>query len=675
MEPLPLRRYSGPVLGVLLLVGFWALSLVSYLLFHTAVEITSMVVSFSVFIIAWNLRKTMDNGYLLFVGLASLFIGVVDMVHAMAYRGMNVFPASITGGDPPTQLWIAGRYIQSLTFLAAPFFLNRKVRTSTVMLIYTVATVGLCWAIFARVFPACFVDGVGLTAFKKTSEYVVAAVLGASLYLLHRRKDAFDRGVLNTLTWMLSLTIVGELAFTLYVGVYDQFNLLGHLIRLVSYYLLYVATVETGLTKPFSLLFRNLKRSEEAVQRERNFVAAVLDSTGALMTVTDVDGRIIRFNRACEELSGYKESEIAGRRIQEVLMPAEDRAQAWDVVSQIKQGTAPATVESRWILKNGSFRWISWTISTVTGDDGQLQYVVGAGLDITDRRQSEAELKDREERLRVMVESVTTGMLLIDRETHTVATANPAAASLIGLPPEAIVGRRCSVFLQCAGKDNICPFEATGQAPPQDCVLKTAEGMAMPIHRTAVTVTADGREHFMESFIDMSAQKHLEEELRSLSMIDELTGLYNRRGFLSLAPKEMEQAVRLGGGMALLFVDINGMKDINDSYGHTEGDRVLITLGHILREAFRETTLIARFGGDEFVVLAPQFVGARPSLLVDRLERMIEDYNVTNGRDYEIRVSTGVARMQPDKPCSIHDLMTQADTMMYVEKRRRAMIR
>lgn len=673
MESLLLRRYGGLGLGVLLLVGFWALSLISYLLFHTVVEVTSMVISLCHFTLVWNLRKTMDNRYLVFLGLASLFIGIVDLLHAATYRGMGVFPQF--GADPPTQFWIVGRYIQSLTMLAAPFFLTRKLEVSKVLGVFTVVTVLLCWSVFARVFPQCYVDGVGLTLFKKVNEYLISLVLLGSLYLLRQRKDAFDPGVLSRLTWAISLTIVGELAFTLYVDVYGLFNMLGHLVRLVSYYLLYVATVETGLTKPFSLLFRNLKQSEEALARERDFISAVLDSTGALMTVTDTEGNIIQFNRACEKLSGYKESEVVGRRLSEILMPPEDRAHARSIMGQYREGAGPTTVESRWILKNGTARWISWSMSMVRSDDGTVRYVVGAGLDITERRQAEAELKDREERLRVMVESVQTAMFLIDRESRAIVSANPAAAGLIGLPPDAIVGRRCSVFLQCNGKDGACPFEAPDKVITQDAVLKTALGQELPIHRTAVSVMTDGREHVMESFIDMSAQKRLEEQLRSLSMVDELTGLYNRRGFMTLAPKEIEAAVRIGGGLALLFVDVNGMKEINDSHGHSEGDRVLVALAHILREAFRETTVIARYGGDEFAVLAPQFVGARPSLLVERLERLLEDYNATHGRNYEIRVSTGVARMQPDKPCSIHDLLTQADTMMYVEKRRKAMVR
>lgn len=667
-----LRRYGGLALGVAALAGFWTLSLISYLLFHTVVEITSMVIALSIFTLAWNQRRTMDNGYLLFVGLASLFVGVTDLLHAMTYRGMGVFPTF--GADHPTQFWIAGRIIQTLTFLAAPYFLNRKVRTTPVMIGYTVLTGLLCLSVFTRVFPACYIDGIGLTPFKKVTEYVVSALLGVGLYLFRRRKEAFDPLVVSLMTWTIALTIVGELAFTLYIGVTDQFNLMGHLIRLVSYFLLYVTTVHTGLAKPFSLLFRNLKQSEEALQKERNFVAGVLDSAGALMIVTDATGRIIRFNRTCEELSGYKEPDVVGRRLTDLLTPPEERDEVRRSMSRLLHGRVPSAFEGRWILANGTSRWISWTISIIHGEDGKVQYVVGSGLDITERRQAEAELKEREERLRLMVDSVQSGMLLIDRETHAIVSANPAAAAMIGLPPEAIVSRSCSVFFKCAGKDGSCPLATTGQAP-QDTVLKTFDGQEMPIHRTAATVTTDGRQLLMESFVDMSAQKRMEEELRSLSMLDELTGLYNRRGFLTLAPKEIAAAERVGGSVALVMVDISGLKDINDAHGHLEGDRVLITMGHILREAFRESTVIARFGSDEFAVLAPQFVGARPSMLIDRLERLLEDYNTTNGRNYEIRVNTGVARTQPQKPVSVHDLMNQADNALYVEKRRLAMVR
>jgi diguanylate cyclase (GGDEF)-like protein/PAS domain S-box-containing protein len=666
------RRYGGLIAGFAVLLGILALRQVSYLLFHTTVEIVSVVVSLGIFTLAWSLRKSLEDRYLLLVGLASLFIGIVDLLHALTYKGMSILPG--IDADTPTQFWIAGRYIQSLTFLAAPLVLNRRLRTTLVMSIYTVATVVLTWLVITDIFPHCYVEGVGLTPFKKISEYVVAAVLAAGLYLLRQQKDAFDADSMRLLTWALSLTIVGELAFTLYTGVYDYLNLAGHLVRLSANYLLYTAMVGSALARPLDLLYRNLKRSEAELQQERNFSEGVLDSAPALMIVTDPNGRIVRFNKACRELSGYTADDVVGKEIFKVLLPADHLSHPEPGRSGMRPGAGhPMVTESRWRLKHGEERWISWSLTSLTGEDGQPAYVVGTGVDVTERRQAEEELKDREERLRTMVESVQTGMLLIDRTTRTIINANPASAGLIGLSPEQIVGRSCREFFQCAHHGDTCPLDEGVDLGEFESVLMTAAGQEMPIHRTATPVTADGRECAMESFIDMSRHKRMEEELRSLSMVDELTGLYNRRGFMMLAQKEIDAALRVAGSLALLYIDVNGLKEINDNYGHTEGDRVLVAMSKVLKEAFRETNLIARIGGDEFVVMVPQYVGARPALLVDRLLRILEDFNTTSGRTYEIGVATGVARLQPDRPCSVLELITQADTNMYVEKRRRAM--
>ncbi|HYG59777.1 MAG TPA: PAS domain S-box protein, partial [Symbiobacteriaceae bacterium] len=422
----------------------------------------------------------------------------------------------------------------------------------------------------------------------------------------------------------------------------------------------------------FNLLFYNLKRSESALKGERNFIAGVLDTAGAPMFVLDLEGRIVRFNRTCQQITGYDASEVEGRYLWDRLLAPEEALAAREDFTAGVAANLGMALEHDWLTRTGERRLIAWSATPLLGEDGSVHHVVGAGADITERRQAELELKEREQRLRSMVESVQTGMLLIDRQTRAIVNANPAAAAMIGMPPESVVGRPCSEFLRCAVEDGACPLSSDTPVVG-DPFLVTGSGKEIPVHRTVAAVESDGRELLVESIIDMTEHKRLEQELRQLSMVDELTGLYNRRGFMTLAEKEIEAAHRLRGTMALLYVDVSGLKEINDNWGNRQGDLTLVAMAQILREAFRESSLIGRTGGDEFVVLAPQFMGATPSLLVQRLNQYIESYNCAAGLPYEIRVSTGVARITPDRPYSIMELLTQADTNMYVEKRRRAM--
>jgi len=251
--------------ATLILLGLYLTSLYSYLLFHCLVEIFSIVVACSIFVLAWNARRFLDNNSLLFLGIAYLFVGALDLVHTLAYKGMGVFQGY--DANLPTQLWIATRYVQSLSLLAASLFLRRNLRPHLVLLSYTALTILLLAAILGGVFPACYVEGIGLTSFKKVSEYIISLILLAAIAMLLRNRKEFDRSVLCLLVSSIVVTIGSELAFTFYIGVYDFSNLTGHLFKLISFYLVYKALVETGLVRPYNLLFRNLKQSEGALHQ------------------------------------------------------------------------------------------------------------------------------------------------------------------------------------------------------------------------------------------------------------------------------------------------------------------------------------------------------------------------------------------------------------------------
>ena len=258
-------KYVAILAGVLVLFGLYLTSLYSYLLFHGLAEMFSIFVACGVFVIAWNSRRFVDNYYFLFLGIAFLFVAGLDGLHMLAYKGMGVFPGY--DANLPTQLWIAARYVQSLSLLIAPLLIGRKLRIDFVFLAYAVVVSLLLGSIFCwQVFPACYLEGVGLTPFKKVSEYVISLILLGSVGLLLQKRGEFDSGVWRLLVLSIAFNIASELAFTLYIGVYDFPNLVGHLFKIVVFYLIYKAIVETGLVKPYNLLFRNLKQSEEALR-------------------------------------------------------------------------------------------------------------------------------------------------------------------------------------------------------------------------------------------------------------------------------------------------------------------------------------------------------------------------------------------------------------------------
>ena len=157
-------------------------------------------------------------------------------------------------------------------------------------------------------------------------------------------------------------------------------------------------------------------------------------------------------------------------------------------------------------------------------------------------------------------------------------------------------------------------------------------------------------------------------QLRVMSHVDELTGLYNRRGLLLLAQQQVKISNRTKRGMLLLFADLDGMKRINDTLGHHEGDLALVDTAHALKETFRGADIIARIGGDEFAVIAIETGKDTNEILAARLRDNLNARNAKGGRRYTLSISLGMARYDPDCPCSIDDLMARADISMYEQK-------
>jgi len=250
------------------LVGLYLTTWVNYLLFHTLVEVFSIVVAFSLFLIAWNSRRYINNPYLLFIGIAYLSIGMLDMLHTLSYKGMPIFSDYDYYAN---QLWIAARYVESISLLLAFFFLysDRSPSPGWTLSLYAIVTTVLIASIFHwKVFPVCFVEGEGLTPFKKTSEYVISAILLLDIYLLSANKRKFEHHVFWLLLWSLICTIISELAFTFYVSNYGFSNLVGHYFKLFSFFLIYEAIVRTGIKRPYELIFRSLAQSNRDMADE-----------------------------------------------------------------------------------------------------------------------------------------------------------------------------------------------------------------------------------------------------------------------------------------------------------------------------------------------------------------------------------------------------------------------
>jgi diguanylate cyclase (GGDEF)-like protein/PAS domain S-box-containing protein len=172
---------------------------------------------------------------------------------------------------------------------------------------------------------------------------------------------------------------------------------------------------------------------------------------------------------------------------------------------------------------------------------------------------------------------------------------------------------------------------------------------------------------------DITDRKQMEEELRLLSVTDQLTGLYNRRGFIAFADQQLKLTTRRKRGLLLFFADLDDMKAINDNFGHEEGDKALIEAADILKETFRETDILARIGGDEFAIMTIDSPEMTSDILMARLQDHINAHNDRQDKPYHISMSIGISTCDSKNMLSLDELMSMADKKMYESKKNKSM--
>ncbi|MFB6215011.1 MAG: MASE3 domain-containing protein [Candidatus Bipolaricaulia bacterium] len=687
------RRLLRVVLVALALaLGGYFLAIYNYLLFHSLIEVWSIVVAIGIFIIAWHSRDYIENDYLLFLGIAYLFIGGVDLIHTLSYEGMGVFPAR--GSNLPTQLWIIARYMEGLSLLAAPLFITRKLNEKKIISFYLLATVFLFLTVFHwKIFPDSFVTGAGLTPFKVVSEYVISGLLvGAILGLFYYRRK-FDRTVFWLLVSSIGLTVLAELAFTFYVSVYGLSNLVGHLFKLASFYLIYEALIETGLREPQRLIFREQQKYKELVDN--------IDSGVAVYEAVD-DGKefvIKEFNSAAERIDELDREEVIGRKVSEVFTSMKEfdlfevLQQVWETGEQ--QYHPVSTYEDQRIMN-----WReNYVFKLPSGE------VVAVYDDVTSQKRTEKELEEQREKLKNLHDAVDE-LQHQNTEEDILQTAVEVAEDMLDFKLCAIATREGEYLIPRANSANLDPEETARFKVGEGIAGKTVERgetiwgedlrnrpeaqptsenfrafISVPIGEMGnLQVVSKKAGRFTERDVELVEiladhlreelrRVRLEEDLRQQAIRDPLTDLYNRRYFNETLKKEVQQAKRYERTLAFLMIDINRFKEINDRYTHQTGDEVLQEVADLLSDNVRSADTVVRYGGDEFLVMMPE-TEDEVTDVVDRINRALAQWNDrTDLIDFSLTLAMGVSYWNYDQNRDVEEALKEADEKMYEDKR------
>ncbi|MBF0585263.1 MAG: diguanylate cyclase [Magnetococcales bacterium] len=391
------------------------------------------------------------------------------------------------------------------------------------------------------------------------------------------------------------------------------------------------------------------------VMMDRDTLQNILETMVNAVFVVHQDGRVQRANQAACTLLGFELAALVGKSMDELLVDGKN----WQRGVALRVDREGSIRNAHYSMRSCSGEEVPvlFSASALCDRHGWSEGLVCAAQDIREHMRLLQDLRQSQESFFSIVEKSADGILIVDREGM-VSFVNPAAERLLARPASQLVGIS---FGYPIINDNAMEVDVV--RPDGD----------FGIAEMRSTDTVWGRqEAYLVTLRDVTETVRMREELRMLSMMDELTGLNNRRSFLLHARHERLTAKREGGMFSLLFIDMDGMKEINDKLGHKAGDLALLETAEILRAVFRESDILARIGGDEFLVLTlSHTVKGHQAFMLDRLAEEVERHNKAPGRQFSISLSVGGVDFAAADSRDLDAIIEEADAVMYQNKTRK----
>jgi diguanylate cyclase (GGDEF)-like protein/PAS domain S-box-containing protein len=413
---------------------------------------------------------------------------------------------------------------------------------------------------------------------------------------------------------------------------------------------------------------------DQANKAMDDFMQVMIDVMPNPAFLKDLDGRYKGTNAAFEKLLGLSKREIIGRTIGDVAPPEiVDKHQEHDQV--LLTETGHQVYEAPLKAWDGEHQ-IIFIKTTYVRPDGRIAGILGILKDITQRLRAEEEIERLRRFSESTVQTMTEGLVLTDAEGR-FTFVNPAAAQMLGYTPTEMIDRPVLSFVP---KDQHPIVRQANEKRTKGISDRyELDFLHRDNSRRTFLVSGGPRVQGADSggtmavLTDITERKQMEEKIRSLSLHDELTSLFNRRGFMTLAAHALKTATRLRKKVALIYLDVDNLKKINDTGGHKTGDRALVEIGFILKKTFRESDIIGRLGGDEFAVLAMESNTIDAAALTRRLQERIDLFNARSAAEagFTLSASMGATTREPDRPEEVAEMLSRADLLMYEQKRSR----
>jgi len=419
-------------------------------------------------------------------------------------------------------------------------------------------------------------------------------------------------------------------------------------------------------------LIQELLKMRESEKKYRELVQNI----NSIVLRMDINGRITFFNEFAQKFFGYTEDEILGKNVVGTIVPEMDTSYC-DLKTMIKdigQNPERYTVnENENIRKNGEQVWILWTNKGAFNKDGNISEILCIGNDITEHKKTEEALYKSQQEFASLFKSSPEALVYLD-ENSNILDINPRFTELFGYTLKEIKGRNINDGMihphdKIEEGKNLDKIALSKGYFSYETIRKKKDGTLFPVSISGSNILIDGQvKGILGIYINITERKKLEEELKKLARFDNLTDSCNRGYGLALLDRQLKLARRRKAPVLLAYIDIDNFKDINDTFGHEEGDKVLKEVVKLLKFTLREIDIICRMGGDEFLLIFPDSSLQDASLIKERLNKNLTKLNQTIKKLYKIELSIGLSCYDPDNPQSIDELIRIADKKMYEEK-------
>ena len=418
-----------------------------------------------------------------------------------------------------------------------------------------------------------------------------------------------------------------------------------------------------------SIRFAIARREADVAQRR--YAALVESSEDAILT-KDLEATITSWNAGAERLYGYTRDEAVGRPLA-MLVPDEHRGEEHELLARVLAGERIDHYETTRVCKDGTTKIVSLSIAAIRDDIGAVIAVSAIARDITERTRAAASLRAAEERFRVAFEKAPIGMALIDLEGH-FTRVNEALCVITGYASEQLEGMSHDAFThpddvqgERAALATMRAGEQTLHSTEKRYIHASGHPVSVALQTTLIRHEGAPR-HFLLQVQDITDRKRYEDKLQDLADHDSLTGLLNRRSFGRALNSHAALTGRYGAEGALLLLDLDHFKYVNDTFGHQRGDEVIVRAAELLRERLRESDVLARLGGDEFAVMLPKADADRANVVAQDLLQALRDEPIGLPRNLARSMTASIGIASFDADLSGEDVLVNADLAMYDAK-------